>query len=101
MSQAEAAGAAEPTVVDLGTLGGANSRAVAVIGSGQVVGDSETAAGATHAFRWAKGHMLDLGTLGGSDSHAVAINAAGDVTGYAQTRAGHSTARHSPDRVWA
>jgi probable HAF family extracellular repeat protein len=82
------AAAAEPTAVDLGTLGGASSRAVAINGLGQVAGDSETARGATHAFRWAKGRMRDLRTLGGRDSHAVAINAAGDIAGYAQTSAG-------------
>jgi probable HAF family extracellular repeat protein len=82
------AAAAEPTAVDLGTLGGATSKAVALNGVGQVAGDSETDRGATHAFRWAKGHMKDLGTLGGRDSHAVAINAAGDIAGYAQTSTG-------------
>ena len=80
--------AAEPRAVDLGTLGGASSRAVALNGLGEVAGDSETSAGATHAFRWAMGRMTDLGTLGGADSHAVAINASGDIAGYAQTSAG-------------
>jgi probable HAF family extracellular repeat protein len=84
----EAAAAAEPTVVDLGTLGGATSKAVALNGLGQVAGDAETSRGATHAFRWSKGHMKDLGTLGGRDSHAIAINAGGDIVGYAQTSAG-------------
>jgi probable HAF family extracellular repeat protein len=82
------AGAAEATVADLGTLGGATSSAVAINLKGQVAGDSEVASGAVHAFRWARGHLKDLGTLGGRESHAVSINAAGDIAGYAQTSAG-------------
>ena len=52
-------------MVDLGTLGGRYSNAVAVTASGQVVGNS-TLAGDTvsHAFSWtASGGMVDLGTL--------------------------------------
>jgi probable HAF family extracellular repeat protein len=85
---AQEAAADPPAVVDLGTLGGATSKAVALNEVGQVAGDAATSDGATHAFRWARGHMTDLGTLGGRDSHAAAINAAGDIAGYAQTSAG-------------
>jgi probable HAF family extracellular repeat protein len=67
---------------DLGTLGGADSGAYAISGSGQVVGISHTATGASHAFRATPGQpMEDLGTLGGTSSYATNINAAGQVVG--------------------
>jgi len=69
-------------VVDLGTLGGRNSYAYAIDQRGQVVGASETAAGAVHAFFWSGGRMTDLGTLPGRrSSSAVAVNDSGEVAG--------------------
>ena len=48
-------------VVDLGTLGGSNSRATAVNASGHIVGTSQTATGEEHAFLWTpNGGMVDL-----------------------------------------
>ena len=72
-----------PTAIDLGTLGGTRSEAVAVNAAGQVVGHSLLAGDAdTHAFSWTKqGGMVDLGTLGGTFSDAHAVNAAGLVVG--------------------
>jgi probable HAF family extracellular repeat protein len=69
--------------VDLGTLGGTSSFAVAVNDSGQVVGASFTPGDvAQHAFSWtAAGGMVDLGTLGGTFSSAVAVNDSGQVVG--------------------
>jgi len=81
-------------MVDLGTLGGAGSSAVAVNASGQVVGEATTAAGQGHAFSWTRtGGMVDLGTLGGSDSLANAVDARGDVAGSSFTTGGefHAT----------
>ena len=72
-------------MIDLGTLGGANSVAVAVNGVGQVVGWSDTTFESdppVHAFSWTQtGGMVDLGTLGGSDSEARDVNTLGQVVG--------------------
>ena len=78
------------TVVDLGTLGGGSSHVSAVNSAGEVVGDSDTADGFTHAFSWTAPNTLhDLGTLpGGSYSTAVAVNASGQIAGYADTSSG-------------
>src|SRR5262249_14148459 len=51
-------------IVDLGTLGGEQSSAIAINNRGQVIGTSETADGQTHAFFWQHGRMTDLGTVG-------------------------------------
>src|SRR5438309_2308414 len=79
--------AAEATtykIIDLGTLGGANSMAVAVNATGQVVGLSDNTTGALRGFSWtAAGGMVDLGTFGGSLSSATALNDSGQVVGYA------------------
>ncbi len=70
---------------DYGTLGGTSAYATAINASGQVVGYSTTASGATHAFLLSAGHMTDLGTLGGAASYAEAINDNGTVVGYSNT----------------
>lgn len=75
--------------IDLGTLGGPSSAAVAINDLGQVVGQSNvTALGTSHAFFWERGApMQDLGSLAdGSEafsmnSVAVAINGSGQVVG--------------------
>ena len=69
-------------MVDLGTLGGAFSSAVAISKLGQVIGSSTTTTGQQHAFSWTQeGGMVDLGTLGGTYSTAVAVNDRGQVVG--------------------
>ena len=81
--QAADAQSAPYEAVDLGTLGGRESQAVAISNMGQVVGWSATVSGRQHAFSWtATGGLTDLGTLGGLDSQAVAVNDAGQVVGW-------------------
>src|SRR4029453_9969414 len=76
-----AGGDAQHVLVDLGTLGGSSSLALAVNHQGQVCGGSYTVGDLeSHAFLWtATGGMIDLGTLGGSSSGAVAVNDRGEV----------------------
>jgi len=67
-------GLSGPGMIDLGTLGGTFSMAVGIDAAGRVVGFSETASGAVHAFVWPRGGALrDLGALGGPNSYASAI----------------------------
>lgn len=68
--------------IDLGTLGGNETRAYAAKG-GRIVGASRTVDGTVHAFKYENGTLTDLGTLGGSTSRAFAINTAGAVAGSA------------------
>jgi probable HAF family extracellular repeat protein len=70
----------------LGTLGGRDSRALAINDKGQIVGVAQTAQGYPHAFVFDRHHMTDLGTLvGGTTSIACAINSRGHVAGAADT----------------
>lgn len=79
-------------VNDLGNLAGQDGASVsawALNEAGQVVGQSVTAGGQTHAYRTAPNRAIkpadDLGTLGGAFSAAYAINNAGQVAGDADT----------------
>jgi len=67
-------------VTDLGTLGGEWSHANALNDLDQVVGQSETANGQSHAFLWEGGVMTDLG-LSADESSAQAISKSGQVVG--------------------
>src|SRR5262245_23469171 len=64
-------------MINLGTLGGAESIARDVNAFGQVVGETSY----SRAFIWSGGVMTDLGTLSGPTSLAYAINDAGQVLG--------------------
>jgi probable HAF family extracellular repeat protein len=77
-------------MTDLGTLGGKYSSAYGINETGQVVGDSYTAAGMEHAFITGPNGMgmTDLGTLDGRSSHANGINDAGQVVGDIQLDSG-------------
>lgn len=77
------------SVRDLGTLGGANSRAYAINEQGWVVGEAETAKGPLRAFLWTPEQgMRDLGACGGEISRAYAINERGQVVGEAEDEQG-------------
>lgn len=75
-------------MVDLGTLGGRDSKAMDVNESGEVVGLSSLADNITHAFLYRSGGMHDLGSLpGGNFSAAYAINNNALIVGAAETPA--------------
>jgi probable HAF family extracellular repeat protein len=82
--------AADPSPVEIGTLGGHFSSAAGINDAEEVVGFSETSTpGQDHAFVWTPaGGMLDIGTLGGTMSNATAVNAAGEVVGYSTLASG-------------
>ena len=80
---------ANPTMVDLGTLGGAASTARDINFQGLIVGDAMTGAGSDrHAFvidpNNMPGVMQNLGTLGGGRSQAYAVNQLGEIVGSGQ-----------------
>lgn len=70
----------------LGSLGGAQSRALGVNDAGTVVGWSHVTSSTNyHAFAYSGGTMTDLGTLGGTLSQANDINSFGTIVGTAGT----------------
>jgi probable HAF family extracellular repeat protein len=69
-------------VTDLGTLGGLQSAAIGINGSGEVVGWSLTAGNATHGFIYNGITMTDIGTLNGGTTKAQGINDSGQVVGF-------------------
>ena len=75
-------------IVDLGTLGGQDSSAMAINNRGQIIGFSTNAAGQLRAFLWQNGVMVDIGTLGGNTSVPHAINKRGQIIGSSDTADG-------------
>jgi probable HAF family extracellular repeat protein len=88
----------------LGDLGGGESFAGGIDGSGRVAGYSRLGSGLVHAFLWTPGgsdgipgnpQMKDLGTFGGDNSQAYAVNDSGQLTGYSDTPGGQSAKAHA------
>lgn len=68
--------------MDLGTLGGLDSRGAAINDWGHVVGAASLPDGSDRAFLWANGGMRDLGSLGHRHSIATGINNRNVVVGF-------------------
>jgi probable HAF family extracellular repeat protein len=81
-------------VQSLGSLGGTPnySDAAGVDASGEVVGTSQTAGGASQAFTWTSGSGMQELVPSSQNSWATAINSSGDITGYAYFATGTSGA---------
>jgi probable HAF family extracellular repeat protein len=73
-------------IADLGTLGGAESRAFGMSERGaDTVGSAQRADGTSHAALFSGTTVKDLGTLGGASSAAMDMNEAGDIVGRARS----------------
>lgn len=88
------------TMVDLGTFpGGGASGANGINDSDEIVGESDTATGASHAFLTQGKKLRDLGNLANDptlDSMADAINDRSEIVGWSQVRASDGTvAQHA------
>jgi len=76
------------SLIQVFSLGGPNSQAIAVNQAGQVIGTADSPT-SRHAFVFNDMFgFLDLGTLGGNVSEANAQNEAGQVVGWSQTSTG-------------
>ena len=90
------------SIIDLGTLGGSESRAWAINNNGQVVGDAQTSSGQFRAFQFTDintnqqldpGEMQDLGIVGNAlESRGRDINNNGQVVGFLPTSTGSTRA---------
>lgn len=79
---AQAAIQADDIITFIGTLGGAESRALGINALGHVVGYASLENGKQHAFLWDGSGLRDLGLLAGAnESVAYAINDNGQIVG--------------------
>jgi probable HAF family extracellular repeat protein len=88
-------GGSQFAATNLGNLGGTNGVANALNNSNQVVGWSQIASGAQHAFLYANGSMQDLNLLirpfsGITLTSAVGIDSAGEIVAYGTDSSGQS-----------
>lgn len=79
------------TILDIGTLGGAGSTALALSNNGLVTGAADRVDGSSAAFLYRGGTLLDIGQLGTS-SQGMGVNASGQVAGTWVDAAGESHA---------
>lgn len=84
-------------VVELPSLGGPASRAVAINDDGLMVGFSTLDEGGevVRAVTWIDGEVIDLGTLGGDLSNALAVNERGLIVGSSTRDEGFSAVDHA------
>jgi probable HAF family extracellular repeat protein len=90
------------SIIDLGTLGGSESRAWAINNNGQAVGDAQTGSGQFRAFQFTDintnqqldpGEMQDIGIVGNAlESRGRDINNNGQVVGFLTTSTGSTRA---------
>ncbi|MFT7580973.1 MAG: putative repeat protein (TIGR01451 family)/MYXO-CTERM domain-containing protein, partial [Myxococcota bacterium] len=84
-----------PRLNDVGTLGGADSQALAVNDAGVVVGAAQTQDGSWHAFRYdGEGGMVDLTPNAGETGRAFAAHGVDLVFGVVDAAAGISVFVH-------
>lgn len=73
---------AQYCVIEIGTLGGSFSAALALNERGQVVGDAGTPDESGHAFLRQNGQLTDLTVIGTAIAGATSINESGQVVGF-------------------
>jgi len=83
------------TDISLGTLGGVNAAVYALNNTNQLVGWSQIASGAHHAFLYTNGTMQDLNLLipplsGITLTSAVGIDAAGEIVAFGADASGRT-----------
>src|SRR4051794_14568358 len=83
------------TIVDLGTLGGAVSDALAINNATQITGYSypPPVQGSYAGFIWQSGVMSDIGGLGGLTTQGLAINSSAQIAGFSYFP--HNTNAHA------
>src|SRR2546423_1715894 len=76
------------SIIDLGTLGGLQSKAYSINGAGRVAGDSTPSAGSSSSnpFAWQNLSFTNIGTFGGDSGTAFGINELGNTVGNAATQ---------------